>query len=194
MFGMLPFERSEDNVFDTFDNFARNFFRSSNTNLPAFRTDIRDAGDKFILEAELPGFDKGDIKLDVKDGILTITAEHSENQDQKDDKGTYIRRERRYGSFSRSFDITGINEAGITAAYNNGILTITAEHSENQDQKDDKGTYIRRERRYGSFSRSFDITGINEAGITAAYNNGILELNLPKAVPVVPESRRIAID
>ena len=135
-------ERSEDNVFDTFDNFARNFFRSSNTNLPAFRTDIRDAGDKFILEAELPGFDKGDIKLDVKDGILTITAEHSENQDQKDDKGTYIRRERRYGSFSRSFDITGINEAGITAA----------------------------------------------------YNNGILELNLPKAVPVVPESRRIAID
>ena len=142
MFGMLPFERSEDNVFDTFDNFARNFFRSSNTSLPAFRTDIRDAGDKFILEAELPGFDKGDIKLDVKDGILTITAEHSENQDQKDDKGTYIRRERRYGSFSRAFDITGINEAGITAA----------------------------------------------------YNNGILELNLPKAVPVVPESRRIAID
>ena len=42
--------------------------------------------------------------------------------------------------------------------------------------------------------QTFDITGINEAGITAAYNNGILELNLPKAVPVVPESRRIAID
>ena len=142
MFGMLPFERGNDNTFDTFDRFMHNFFDNSNTTLPAFRTDIRDAGDKFILEAELPGFDKGDIKLDVKDGILTITAEHSENQDQKDDKGTYIRRERRYGSFSRSFDITGINEAGITAA----------------------------------------------------YNNGILELNLPKAVPVVPESRRIAID
>ena len=104
--------------------------------------DIRDAGDKFVLEAELPGFDKGDIKLDVKDGILTITAEHSENQEQKDAKGAYIRRERRYGSFSRSFDITGIDEGSITAA----------------------------------------------------YNNGILELNLPKAVPVVPESRRIAID
>ena len=43
-------------------------------------------------------------------------------------------------------------------------------------------------------SRSFDITGIDEGSITAAYNNGILELNLPKAVPVVPESRRIAID
>ena len=87
MFGMLPFERSDDNLFDTFDNFTRNFFRGSNASLPAFRTDIRDAGDKFVLEAELPGFDKGDIKLDVKDGILTITAEHSENQEQKDAKG-----------------------------------------------------------------------------------------------------------
>ena len=66
MFGMLPFERSDDNLFDTFDNFTRNFFRGSNASLPAFRTDIRDAGDKFVLEAELPGFDKGDIKLDVK--------------------------------------------------------------------------------------------------------------------------------
>ena len=142
MFGMLPFERNEDNVFDTFDNFTRNFFRGSNANLPAFRTDIRDAGDKFVLEAELPGFQKEDIKLDVKDGILTISAQHNENQEQKDEKGTYIRRERRYGSFTRSFDITGIDEAGITAA----------------------------------------------------YQNGILELNLPKAVPVVPETRRIAID
>ena len=142
MFGMLPFERSDDNLFDTFDNFARNFFRGSNTTLPAFRTDIRDAGDKFVLEAELPGFDKGDIKLDVKDGILTITAEHSQNQDQKDGKGTYIRRERRYGSFTRSFDVTGVDE----------------EH------------------------------------ITAAYNNGVLELNLPKAVSVVPEAKRIAIE
>ena len=86
MFGMLPFERSDDNLIDTFDNFTRNFFRGSNASLPAFRTDIRDAGDKFVLEAELPGFDKGDIKLDVKDGILTITAEHSENQEQKDAK------------------------------------------------------------------------------------------------------------
>ena len=84
MFGMLPFERNNDNVFDTFDNFTRNFFQSSNANLPAFRTDIRDAGDKFVLEAELPGFNKEDIKLDVKDGILTISAEHKENKEQKD--------------------------------------------------------------------------------------------------------------
>ena len=141
-FGMLPFERSGDNLFDTFDNFARDFFRSSNTSLPAFRTDIRDDGDKFVLEAELPGFEKGDISLDVKEGILTITAKHQEKEEHKDEKGGYIRRERRFGSFSRSFDITGIDESGITAA----------------------------------------------------YTNGILELRLPKAVPVIPEARRIAIE
>ncbi|WP_130850295.1 Hsp20/alpha crystallin family protein [Intestinimonas timonensis] len=142
MFGMIPFERSDDNFFDLFDNFERKFFGNSNAAIPDFRTDIRDAGDRFVLEAELPGFNKEDIKLDVKDGILTISAQHTENKDEKDDKGSYIRRERRYGSFTRSFDITGVDD----------------EH------------------------------------ITASYNNGVLELNLPKAVPVVPEAKRIAIE
>lgn len=142
MFGMLPFERSNDNLFDTFDHFARDFFRSSNTVLPAFRTDIREEDGKYILEAELPGFKKEDISLNVK----------------------------------------------------NGILTVSAEHKESSDQKDEKGNYIRRERRYGSFSRSFDINGIDESGITASYNNGVLELSLPKAQPTLPESRKIAIE
>ena len=142
MFGMIPFERSDDNFFDLFDNFERKFFGNSNAAIPDFRTDIRDAGDRFVLEAALPGFNKEDIKLDVKDGILTISAQHTENKDEKDDKGSYIRRERRYGSFTRSFDITGVDD----------------EH------------------------------------ITASYNNGVLELNLPKAVPVVPEAKRIAIE
>ena len=123
MFGMIPFERSNDNFFDLFDNFERKFFGNSSASLPDFRTDIRDAGDRFILEAELPGFQKEDIKLDLKDGILTISAQHStENEEKKD---SYIRRERRYGSFSRSFDVSGIQEDGITAAYNNGVLSLT---------------------------------------------------------------------
>ena len=125
MFGMIPFDRSDNNIFDTFDNFARDFFRRSNTDLPAFRTDIRDTGDGYLLEAELPGFNKEDISLDLKDGILTITATHSESSEKKGADGSYIRRERRYGSFQRSFDVTGIDEAGITAAYENGVLALT---------------------------------------------------------------------
>jgi len=142
MFGMLPFERRDDNIFDLFDNFEKKFFRNTAVDLPAFRTDIREDGNRYLLEAELPGFTKEDISLEVKDGILTITAQHNEEQDEKDDKGNYIRRERRFGSFSRSFDISGIDENAITAS----------------------------------------------------YSNGILELGLPKVAPVVPESRKIAIE
>ena len=74
-----------------------------------------------------------------------------------------------------------------------GILTITAQHKESSEEKDKKGTYIRRERRYGSFTRSFDISGIQEHAITAAYHNGVLELELPKAQPQVPVARQIEI-
>ena len=80
MFGMIPFDRRDSSLFDMLDNFERNFFGTSSNTASSFRTDIRDAGDRFILEAELPGFQKEDIKLDVKDGILTITAEHSERR------------------------------------------------------------------------------------------------------------------
>ena len=139
MFGMIPFERSDNNIFDLFDNFQKQFFRNSNATLPAFRADIRDLDDKFVLEAELPGFHKEDISLDLKEGILTIKAEHKEAQEQK------------------------------------------------------QGEYIRRERRTGSFARSFDVSGIDESGISAAYKNGILEVTLPKQAPVVPESRQVAI-
>lgn len=124
MFGMIPFDRSDSNLFDTFDNFARDFFRRSNTDLPAFRTDIRDAGDSYLLEAELPGFRKEDINIDLKDGILTISALHQENDEKKDDQGTFIRRERRFGSFQRSFDVSGIDESAITASYDQGVLAL----------------------------------------------------------------------
>ncbi len=125
MFGMIPFDRGDSNVFATFDSFARDFFRRSNADLPAFRTDIRDTGDGYVLEAELPGFNKEDIGLDLKDGILTITAAHSETSEKKEADGSYIRRERRFGSFRRSFDVTGIDEDAITAAYQNGVLALT---------------------------------------------------------------------
>ena len=125
MFGMIPFSRRDDNMFDLFDNFEKNFFGSSNSSMPAFRTDIRDLGDKFLMVAELPGFDKEDIQLDLKDGFLTIKAQHKEAQDEKDAQGSYIRRERRLGTFARAFDISGIDEAGITASYTNGILSLT---------------------------------------------------------------------
>jgi HSP20 family protein len=124
MFGMIPFERHDNNFFDAFDEFEKKFLGQTNASIPAFRTDIRDQGDKFLLEAELPGFQKEDLSLDLKDNILTIKAEHKESIDQKNDQGEYIRRERRYGSFARSFDVTGIDESAISASYESGVLKL----------------------------------------------------------------------
>jgi HSP20 family protein len=124
MFGMIPFERHDNNFFDAFDEFEKKFLGQTNASIPAFRTDIRDQGDKFLLEAELPGFQKEDLSLDLKDNILTIKAEHKESSDQRNDQGEYIRRERRYGSFARSFDVTGIDESAISASYESGVLKL----------------------------------------------------------------------
>lgn len=125
MFGMIPFGHDDTDLFRSFDNFARDFFRNSNTDLPAFRTDIRDNGDSYLLEADLPGFKKEDITLNLENGVLTIQASHQENKEEQNTQGSYLRRERRYGSFTRSFDVSGIEENGITAAYENGVLKLT---------------------------------------------------------------------
>ena len=84
--------------------------------------DIIEEDDKYIVKAELPGFKKEDIKVDVNNDVLTIMAEHDEEHDKK--KHNYIRRERRYGSFARSFDLTGINGDEITGKYRHGLLTL----------------------------------------------------------------------
>ena len=123
MYSMLPFGRSRS-LDNFFDDFERSFF-PENRRLPAFRTDIRDEGDHYLLQAELPGFQKDDIDLHLKDNVLTIPAKHEENTENKDKDGRYVCRERRYGTFQRSFDVSGIQEDGISASYDNGILQLT---------------------------------------------------------------------
>ena len=120
MYTMLPFTHMSD----LFDEMERSMFPAQQQNrLPAFRTDILDEGDHYLLEADLPGFQKGDIDLHLEDGVLTITAKHQETSEQKQE-GKYICRERRVGSYARSFDMSGIQEDAISAAYENGVLTL----------------------------------------------------------------------
>ena len=122
MFDLIPFGRSEKNLFRYLDNMEKSFLGDFGRNFSEFRTDIIDKGDKYILEAELPGFEKKDIKIDLIGNSLRITAEHDENSEEK--KDNYIRRERKYGSFSREFDVTGIDTGAIKANYDKGVLTL----------------------------------------------------------------------
>ncbi len=128
MFEMTPFERrhhgmSSMNPFRELEEMERDFFRSPG--LAEFKTDIHDSGDAYVLEADLPGFKKDDIHLDIEDHYLKISAERHTRSEEKDDKGCLLRSERSYGSFSRRFDISGVKEDAIKAAYKDGVLTLT---------------------------------------------------------------------
>lgn len=88
-----------------------------------FRTDIRDMGDHYLLDGELAGFSKEEIRIEVDGDCLTITAERLPAADSAP-AGKYIRRERLLRPCRRSFDISGIYTEGIHASYENGILTL----------------------------------------------------------------------
>ncbi|MBQ9112980.1 MAG: Hsp20/alpha crystallin family protein [Clostridia bacterium] len=127
MFELTPFVRGDRSfaAYDPFkemEEFEKRFFGRQ---LPAFKTDIRETEQAYILEAELPGFSKEDIRAEVRNGYLTIHAEQKTDKDEKDEKNNYIRRERSYGSFTRSFDLDGIRSDEITASYKDGVLSLT---------------------------------------------------------------------
>ena len=116
---LVPYARknhtvSNFNPFHDFDELERAFF--SDNALSEFKTDIQEDGDNFVLEADLPGFKKEDIHVDVADDRLTVTAERHSNFEDKDKKNKYVRCERSYGTYARSFDISGIDAKAIKAA------------------------------------------------------------------------------
>ena len=128
MFELRPFERRNNHVanYDPWDQMERAFFGDGSwgRGLSEFKTDIQDKGDSYLLEADLPGFKKEDIHVDVDGDTMTIRAErHSEHEDQ-DKKGNYVRCERSYGSYQRAFDISGVEVANISAQYNDGVLKL----------------------------------------------------------------------
>ncbi len=110
------------NPFRDFEDINRAFF--GDNSLAEFKTDIRDTGDGFLLEADLPGFKKEDIKLSLNGETLTITATRHSDFENQEKKASYLRCERSYGTYSRSFDVTGVDVSKISASYNDGVLAV----------------------------------------------------------------------
>lgn len=125
MFALTPFGRiNRYAAFDPFreiEELEKAFFTPQP---PAIRTDIRETDTAYILEAELPGFKKEEISVTVDDGMLTIKASHSSEDKTEEGKNDYIRRERSYRTYSRSFGLDGIDKDSISAAYRDGILEL----------------------------------------------------------------------
>ncbi len=116
-------------LFDEFfDDFARPAKSVVRYNYPAnavMKTDVKEDENGYHLDIELPGYKKDDIKAELKEGYMTITATKAENKDEADKKGNYIRRERYQGTSSRSFYVgEEVKEEDIKAKFEDGILKV----------------------------------------------------------------------
>ena len=117
---LLPGLTTFNNLFD--DMFDDSFFRSYNSYM---KTDIKEVDNQYVLDIEMPGFNKKDISVELNDGYLTISGNKSTNNDEKDTTGNIIRQERYSGSYSRSFYVgDSIKKEDIKANYDNGELKI----------------------------------------------------------------------
>jgi HSP20 family protein len=95
---------------------------------------IIENGESYNIEVAAPGFDKQDFAVNVENGVLTIQAQHEEEENEK--STDFVRREFTYGSFKRSFNLVNlIDETKIDAAYENGILRVELAKSERMKAK-----------------------------------------------------------
>lgn len=102
---------------DDLDDFFKPVVRRNDV-----KCDIYEEDGVYHIEMDIPGYDKKDINIEVKDGYLTVTA--SKEKEEENKTKNYIRRERTYGSFSRSFSLGDIDVDKIDAKFENGILDI----------------------------------------------------------------------
>ena len=137
MYGLIPFGKrgnsvKRNDVFDfksVFDDFFNDsFFPVAFTRSAGIKADVRETDKEYIVEAEIPGVKKEDIKLDLRDDTLTILVEH--NEEVNEERQNYIRKERRTGSFSRSFYVENVKNEDVKAQYKDGILSIELPKSE----------------------------------------------------------------
>jgi len=126
------------NEFDLFDNmFDDPFFNRKENKL--MKTDIKENKDNFEIAVDLPGYEKENIQVDVSEGYITINAKMDQKNDEEDENGKFIRRERYSGECSRSFYVgEDIEPDDVKASFKNGTLTLKVPKKEEKEQIPEK--------------------------------------------------------
>lgn len=133
--------RNYDLFADVFDDMFNNSFTKGMSSI--MKTDIHSKDGNYIIDVELPGYQKEDISVDLKNGYLSISAKHEANETEKDEKGYIIREERSFGSCSRSYYIgEDIKAEDIKAKFENGILTLNVPSIEKKEIENTKSIMI----------------------------------------------------
>ena len=115
-------------VFDEF--FAPDFFTRE---VKGMRTDVTETEKEYLLEIELPGFNKENVEISVENGYLTVSAKKDEEKETKNDR--YVSRERYTGSLTRSWYVGEIDQEQIKASFNNGVLNVSVPKEQKQKEK-----------------------------------------------------------
>lgn len=133
---MIP--RRNGNGLDFFDEvFADPLFSEKENKI--MKTDLKEKDGKYMLEIDIPGYDKEEIKIELQDGYLVVSAERNEEKEDKHAK--YLKRERFTGMCSRSYYVgENVTEEDIKANFKNGILTI--EFPKEVEKKVEEKKYI----------------------------------------------------
>ncbi len=134
---MMLMPRRGFHLFDD-DFFNDDFFTEREKNhFSLMKTDIKENDENYLLEVDLPGYQKEDIKIDVHEGYLTIHAK--KNEESSDKKENYVRRERFYGECSRSFFVgEDVEVEDIKASFRNGILNLEVPKVDPKKKLDEK--------------------------------------------------------
>lgn len=131
---MIPRRKNEFDLLG--EMFEDPFFTEHESKI--MKTDIREKKDKYLIDIDLPGYQKENIKMEVEDGYLTIHAEINSDNEEKEE-GKFVRRERYSGSCSRSFYIgTEVKSEEIKASFKNGILKIEIPKKEEKKELPEK--------------------------------------------------------
>lgn len=129
-----------DFAFPAFEDVDKELYGKHAKNL--MKTDVKDTENGYEVDIDLPGFKKDEIKVKLEDGVLTISAAKGLDKDEKDKKGSYLRRERYAGSMSRSFYVGDhVTVEDIHPKYENGILSFSVPKAENKPIEE-KNKYI----------------------------------------------------
>ena len=115
------------------DFFTENINFSANTN---FKVDVRELEDSYLVEAELPGFKKDEIKISFKNGELTIDAEKREETEETSKDKNYVHREMRYSSMSRTLYFENVEKEGLKAKLTDGILEVKVPKTNSKSEDD----------------------------------------------------------
>ena len=136
---MIPKKRNE---FDLFDDFFNDSFLERR-DAKIMRTDIREKGNNYIIDVDLPGYDKEDIDIEMEHGYLKVTAKTNKTIDDSDEEERYIHKERYFGECSRSFYVgENLSEEDIKASFKNGILSLVVPKEQTKQLEEKKKIQI----------------------------------------------------